>query len=145
MNRYQFSLEPLLRLRRHQRDLKRLLLADVLRQEADLREQRLSLAAQRQVQFEALRQLGAAGRLDVAQSVARHAFAGRLAGALSENERARGVVAQQLAACRDALIAADQSVMSLEKLSEKRRAEFTADVERLEARVLEDAWRVRGV
>lgn len=141
MTHYQFPLERLLQLRRHQRDLKRELLSAVIRRHADIGDEGLRMAAERRAQFDALRELGAAGPLDVSQSVARHAFAGRLAGALSDNEREQALAAQQMAACRRALVDADQSVKALEKLCEKRRAEFLAAVERREARALEDAWR----
>jgi flagellar biosynthesis chaperone FliJ len=78
--------------------------------------------------------------MDVDASAARRDFAVQLAANLEEIDACRADLARQIALCRQALIRADQAVKSLERLAEKRQAEFVYDQERCEARALEETW-----
>lgn len=139
MPTFDFPLDSLLRLRLHERDAQRALLADVLRQGDRLRAQAEQVAARRREQSAALKQMGASGPLDVAQSIACRAFAARLLAELNELERQQALIVRQQEAVHQVLMTAEQALKSLEKLREKRRAESVAAADRLESKALEEA------
>ncbi len=116
------------------------MLARLLADDRTLVEQRRHLQNQRLVQLDELRRLGEAGDVDVDGSTSRRYYTGRLLGQAAVVDRNRELLQQQLQLCRQALMKADQDVKALEKLAERRRAEFLYEDERRTARVLEDTW-----
>jgi flagellar export protein FliJ len=143
MKRFRFQLEALLQLRENQRDLRRITLAEVLRRKSELDQQRHRVESERRAQLDDLRDLGTPGEVNIDASSARRLYAGQLDGDLGSLAREMQLVVRQVDLCRQALIEADRSVKSLEKLSHRRREEFLFDQERREALELEQAWRAR--
>jgi flagellar FliJ protein len=141
MKKFRFQLDPILRLRRNQRELRLQMLADVLRQDGELIALRQQVETERGQQIAELRELGSGGGMNVDASASRRYYAGQLSGDIGQIERRRELIARQIAACRQELIRADQAVKSLEKLAEKRLAEFAAAEERREAIEVEETWR----
>ena len=141
MKKFSFKLEPLLKLRKNQRDLRQQRLAEVLRRDEGLLADRRRTEAERQTQIEELRSLGSSGvDIDIDASTSRRFYAAQLSGQLDEIDQRRTALASQIDECRQALVRADQAVKALEKLGEKQQAEFIYDHERREARDLEEAW-----
>jgi flagellar FliJ protein len=145
MKKFKFELESVLRLRRNQQELKMQLLAEVVRQDGELVALLRQVEAERGRQIDELRALGKGGEVDVDASSSRRYYTGQLSSDLGLIERRRKLLAQQIEACRQELIRATQAVKSLEKVSDKRRAEFVHAQERREALELEEAWRALHV
>ena len=135
-----FPLESLLRYRKNRRDLCRQLLAQILTNLQQLKQDRQSLQRRRVDQIDELRQLGAGGDVDIDRSAARRYYAGHMLGEIQLVDRNREVVAEQLARCRETLIRSDQEVKAIEKLREKQLADFLYDQQRREHRELDEAW-----
>src|SRR5262245_25440740 len=141
MKKFKFKLDSLLKLRRNQRDVRRQALADVLRRDAELVADRRQTQAERDVQIRELRALAGAGSdIDVDASTARRYYAAQLSGRMGDIDARRTSLARRIDDCREALVRADQAVKSLEKLAEKQAVAFVGRQERLEARLLEEAW-----
>jgi len=140
VKRFIFKLEPLLKLRRSQRDACRQLLADVLARDRGLAASREATLADRSTQIAELRNLGSVSHVDVDASAARRHYAVQLSGRLGEIDSERAALSRQVDLCRQALVRADQAVKSLEKLAERQLAEFVERHERVESRELEQAW-----
>lgn len=141
MKKFQFKFDRLLKLRMNHRDLRRQLLADVLRHDEELVAERRRIEADRRRQLDELRRLGEGGNVDVDGAVARRSFAGQLTWDIGGVERQRALLAEQIKFCRQALIQADQAVKSLENLAEIQRTEFVFEAERREQREIEEGWR----
>jgi flagellar export protein FliJ len=141
VKKFSFKLEPLLNLRKNQRDVRQQRLAEALRRDDALLAQRHRTEAERHTQIEELRSLGSSGvDIDIDASTSRRFYAAQLSGQLDDIDSRRTALARQIDECRQALVRADQAVKALEKLSENQQAEFIYHHERLEARDLEEAW-----
>ena len=141
MKKFSFKLEPLLKLRKNQRDLAQQKLAEVLRRHDALLADRRRTEAERNTQIEELRLLGNSGAdIDIDASTSRRFYAAQLSGQIDDIDARRTALARQIEDCRQALVRADQSVKALEKLAEHQQAEFIYHHERREARDLEEAW-----
>jgi flagellar export protein FliJ len=141
VKKFKFKLESLLKLRKNQRDQRRQALAEVLRRDDELVADRRQTEAERAVQIRELRELASEGAdLDVDASTTRRYYAVQLSGRLGDIDGQRTTLAGRIDECRQALVRADQAVKSLEKLAEKQAAEFVGRHERLEARLVEEAW-----
>jgi flagellar export protein FliJ len=141
VKKFKFKLESLLTLRKNQRDMCRQALAEVLRRDDELVADRGQTAAERDVQIRELRALSGLGAdFDVDASSARRYYAAQLSGRLADIDGRRTALAGRIDECRQTLVRADQAVKSLEKLAEKQAAEFVGRHERLEARLVEEAW-----
>jgi flagellar export protein FliJ len=141
MKKFRFRLDPLLMLRRKERDRCRQSLSEAMQQDADLVAQRVQTEFDRQRQIDELRVLGSREReLDVDASAARRHYAVQLAGNLGEIEARRTALVREIELRRQALVRADQAVQALEKLAERQQADFLYLQERLEARELEETW-----
>jgi flagellar export protein FliJ len=141
VKKFKFRLESLLKLRKNQRDVRRQALAEVLQRDDELVADRRQTEAERDVQIRELRALAGQGAdFDVDASTARRYYAAQLSGRLGDIDGRRTALAGRIDECRQALVRADQSVKSLEKLSEKQAAEFVGRHERIEARLVEEAW-----
>ena len=130
----------MLRFRRNRLDQCQQMLARLLADDRTLVEQRRQLQSQRLEQLDELRRLGEAGGVDVDGSASRRYYSGQLLGQTAVVDHNRELLQQQLQLCRQALMKANQEVKALEKLAERRRAEFVYEDERRTARVLEDTW-----
>ncbi len=141
MKKFLFKFDPLLKLRRNERDIRQQALADVLRRDGMLLDRRWQIEAERETQIAELRVLASrTGDLDVDASAARRHYAVQLLGAMGEIDVQRVALARRIEECRSALVRADQAVKALEKLAEKQEAEFVFQQERLDSRVLEETW-----
>ena len=140
MANFRFRFESLLRYRKHRRDLCRQRLAEVMREEQNLLSQRRELEKERERLIEELRRMQSAGEVDVDGAAARRYYVGRLLTQMIGIEQRRQSLRREIAQCRQAVVRADQDVKVLEKLAEKRRAEFLYEAERREGLATEDAW-----
>lgn len=140
MVKFHFRLAPVLALRENARDLQRQELADALRAELELREQRLALEHEHAVVLDEMRRLGRGGRMQVDSATSRRVYAGQLILAIIQAERNRAAAETHVERCREALVVADQQVQILEKLREKQLAEYQSNQERRTAREMEEAW-----
>jgi len=141
VKKFSFKFEPLLKLRKNQRDAQQQRLAEVLRRDDALLADRRRTATERNTQIEELRSLGSGGvDVDIDASTSRRFYAAQLSGQLDAIDERRTALARQIDECRQALVRADQAVKALEKLAEKQEAEFIYQHERREARELEEAW-----
>jgi flagellar export protein FliJ len=141
MKKFLFKLDPLLKLRKNQRDIRQQRLAEVLRHDDALLADRRRTEAERNTQIEELRLLGNTGAdIDIDASTSRRFYAAQLLGQIDDIDARRTALARQIEECRQALVRADQSVKALEKLAEHQQAEFIYDHARREARDLEEAW-----
>jgi flagellar export protein FliJ len=141
MQRFAFQLERVLTFRRSLRDRCRAQLAHALARDRELVALRNRAAADRQSQIDELRVLSSPGDVNVDAGLSRRHYAGLLAGDIGAIERERQTIFAHIEACRKALLAADQAVKALERLSEKRRDEYNAEAEHRELRDLEESWR----
>jgi flagellar export protein FliJ len=141
VKKFSFKFEPLLKLRKNQRDVQQQRLAEVLRRDDALLAQRHRTETERNTQIEELRSLGSSGvDIDIDASTSRRIYAAQLSGQLDVIDGRRTALARQIDECRQALVRADQAVKALEKLAENQQAEFIYHHERREARDLEEAW-----
>jgi flagellar export protein FliJ len=137
---FKFKFAPLLKYRQHQRDLCRQLLAEAFAEDQALVDRREAVEQDRTQQLAEMRDMLAAGPVDIDRSAARRYHAAKLSLDVRLIEEQRRLVAQQIARCREALVQADQRVKALEKLSEKQAAAFAEEFERRTARDLEESW-----
>jgi flagellar protein FliJ len=140
VSRFTFEYDPLLRLRRHRRDLVRQVLAGVL---ADLAREEAThhgLETTRERQLDELRRIGAGGAMDVDGAAARRFHVGVLLGEMRRVEARRRTVEGQIELCRRALVEADRDVRVLERLRERRLGEHRAVADRREQHELEETW-----
>jgi len=140
MPRFVFRLDPLLRLRRNQRDHCRQLLAEIVRRDDELQGQRRQIELQRITQFDEIRHVSAQGPVNVDGALSRRQYLGQLVFDIAQIERNRALLQQQMQLCRQALIKADQGVKVLEKLAEKQHQEFRFQQDQREARDVEETW-----
>jgi flagellar export protein FliJ len=141
MKKFSFKLDPLLKLRKNQRDIRQQRLAEVLRHDDALLADRRRTEAERNTQIEELRLLGNSGAdIDIDASTSRRFYAAQLSGQIDDIDARRTALGRQIEECRQALVRADQAVKALEKLAEHQQAEFIWHHERREARDLEEAW-----
>jgi flagellar export protein FliJ len=141
VKRFSFKLHPLLKLRTSQRDVCQQLLADVVRHDDALISRRRLIESERVNQIDELRALNGLGKdVDVHASASRRIYTAHLTGSLGQIDDERAVLAGQIETWRQALVRADQAVKALERLAEKQQVEFVYSQERVEARILEDAW-----
>lgn len=141
MKKFVFKFVSLMKLRVNERDLRRQLLAEVLRRDDEFLQMRKRLEGERTTQIDDIRQRGSGGQLDVDGSASRRFYAGQLTVDMELIDRHRHLLAQQAAVCRQALIKADQAVKTLENIEAKDRAEFLFEQERKTALELEESWR----
>jgi len=137
---FRFRLEPVLKLRRHRRDLVRMVLANVLEQAQETDGRHDSLLADREADLNALREAATGGVLDVDRATALRYHASRLSAEMAANRKERQIIAEQLAQVRQALIIADSDVQALEKLRERHLAEYDRKALIAEDREATDRW-----
>jgi flagellar FliJ protein len=140
MNRFRFQLEPLLRFRRHRRDLCRQVLAQLVADDRALAAQQQAVERSRAELLDELRGIGKQGEVDVDRAVTRRDFAGQLVADAKLLQHRKTLLAAQLELCRQALLKSDQEVKAIEKLEDQRRAEFEYQNARRGQQMLEDAW-----
>ena len=140
MPRFTFTLESLLKYRRHRRDMVVNLLAQVLADDRKLEQQQHETEESRQSQLHELKALSESGRVDVDKSASRRYYAGILSTMLASIGQNRKRIGEQIELCRKALTRADQDVKLLERLKEKQQEEYDQDQERRASRDREEAW-----
>lgn len=92
------------------------------------------------MQLEELRVMPLDDELDVEANISRRAYVGLLSEEINRIDGERRQMQSKIDTCRLSLLRADQGVESLEKLSEKRLAEFVVHHERRDAREHEESW-----
>lgn len=143
MPRFNFKLTSLLKLRRNQRDVCQQRLTEGLARDAELVAMRVAAEKDRSTQLNEIRELSAAGDMNVDAASARRYFATQLTGDVLNIEHHRRELAKYIGQCRQALMKADQAVKALEKLEENQRTEFNQEQERRAGRELEETWQAR--
>lgn len=143
MNGFVFSLDALLKFRKHRRDHCQLLLAQILADDASLAAQRQTLVAERERQFDEIRGLSRKGHVTVDGAASRRFHSIRLLANVRGVDERRQLVAKQLELCRQALTKADAEVKVLERLEEKQRSAFVYQAEQRAQHEREDAWNSR--
>ena len=141
VKKFVFKFASLMKLRVNERDMRRQLLAEVMRRDDEFVQMRQRLEGERTSQIDDMRQRGSGGQIDVDGSASRRFYAGQLSMDMETVDRHRHLLAQQVAACRQAVIRADQGVKALENIEAKDRAEFEFEQERKTAIELEESWR----
>jgi hypothetical protein len=132
VRRYHFSLESARRARRAQEDLARQRLADTNHRLAQARSAESAALA-------AYRSEGTAqGPLDLASFLAARAREVRLAEALERARRVTREIEVEAAVCYAAWVEVGKSVASLDRLDERRRSDWEAEVRREEAAAVDD-------
>ncbi|GAB4135759.1 MAG: hypothetical protein Tsb009_02380 [Planctomycetaceae bacterium] len=140
MSRFVFRLEPLLKYRRHYRDLCATLLGQLLANGRELDLQKESLKAQHRGQLDEIRNIVKQGQLDIDRAANRRYFAGHLIGQMHSLSQQRSLLEEQIQQCRQTLIEADRNVKVLEKLREKQYLEFQTEQLRKTERELSETW-----
>ncbi|MBW3543460.1 MAG: flagellar export protein FliJ [Planctomycetes bacterium] len=143
MRPFTFRLQSLLKYRRHRRDLRRQLLAQVQADLRRLRDDARRLEQAREKQLNELRELSAPGAVDIDRAAARRYHAGRLQGEIFMRERQQLAVAAQVEMCRQALVQADREVRVLERLEDRQREDYRVEAERRATRELDELWHAR--
>lgn len=137
---FQFRFAALQQYREHERDLCRQVLAQILAEEAALRQRKAALTEERNQALQGLGEVQQQNRIRIDEAAARRYYAAQLLAQIKQIDFQQHDVARRLELCRQTLMKADQGVKVLEKLAEQQRAEWLADSERRESREREEAW-----
>jgi flagellar export protein FliJ len=137
---FRFTLQKLLEYREHQRELVRQELAQLLAQEARCAQRRDQCLEERAASLREMADLQSVARMSIDAAAARRFFASHMAQQARQAEQDRLDVLQQVAACRQKLLTADQGVKVLEQLRERHHTEFLTTQESRESRAREEAW-----
>ena len=142
MSIFKFRLQGLLRLRESQRDEARLLLADLLRQDALLIDDRAALDG---ATASARTELGttAPGPIDLRRHRDLQSYESALRNRRQSIDGQRRVLEPQIAERRQALAAAQRELRLLEQLAEREAAEHRAAVERAAQREVDELFAAR--
>ena len=140
MSHFQFKFTALLKYRKHQRDLCRQLLGQVLAEETRITQAIGQKDHDKNTVIDEVRQGTQNEQVEVRQIAARRFYAGQLTIQKAKLEQELSVVRQQAEHCRNVLVEADQKVQALEKLEEKQRQEHEYVVNRKSELQLEEAW-----
>lgn len=135
---FRFRLESLLRLRLADRDERRADLAKGLRAEAALLAQAGDLQQDRQKTNERSRRLASPGEADISGLLASHRYELVLKTRAKQLAEQITQVQGEVERRRQSLVEADRQVRVLEKLRDRRRAEYVAGEARLEQRQLDE-------
>jgi hypothetical protein len=136
------TLDTLLRVRQHRRDLCRIALVELNQRGNALRAEQDVLRIESESASAELRSLESNRKLDVNASVARRRHLGDLACELRELEQRRHELLDCIDEQGERLLLSDQNVQSLEKLLVRRGVEATTVRLRKEARELDGICRV---
>lgn len=140
MSHFQFKFAALLRYRKHQRDLCRQLLGQVLAEEDRIQQLIKQNVSEKDSVLDEVRQQTQHEQIQVRHVAARRFYAGQLTIQKAKLQQELAIVQQQAEHCRAALVEADQKVQALEKLEEKQRAEHSYVENRKSELQLEEAW-----
>ena len=139
MSKFHFRLATLLRLRETARDERRVQLADVQRADAELQGRLARLDIQRKQLQEECRTAGGPGNVDLPHLVETQQYASALRAQEAELLRQRRALATEIDRRRQALLAADRDVQTLEKLRENQSQTHRQDEERQEGKRLDES------
>ncbi len=140
---FQFRLQAVLTIRRRERDLLKPYLAIASESYAICVAERDSLVKQRSSVTSEIRRNNDETQWSLDQIIDRQRHSDQLGEAVANADVAVEVAAARLEDCRKQLIAADQSVRILEKLSERQFAEFQTGEAKSAAHELDDAMSAR--
>ncbi len=143
MNKYRFRLETLHKLRIAQRDERRAALADGYRAEQILAERRAQVADEMATLKETHRAALSAPYADINLLVEAQRFEAVLVAQKQQLKEQSARVAIEVESRRLAVVEADRAVQVLEKLDERRRAEYRIQQNRHESKLLDEVASVR--
>ncbi|MBI5760119.1 MAG: hypothetical protein HZA46_16505 [Planctomycetales bacterium] len=135
------TLDTLLRVRRHRRDLCRIALVELNLYDTTLREEQQAIRLAFDAASVELRSLETNRTLDVNASVTSRRHLGDLSRELRELEQRRRELSGRIVEQGERLLLSDQDVQSLEKLLDRRETEAIAVRLRMEARELDEIFR----
>ncbi len=140
MSGFLFRFEALLKYRCYRRDLLSSLLAQIVAQKTNIEDQRLALQQKRAHQIDEMRGMTDLGSIDIDAMASRRFHAGSLTIETAHVDRQIQLVDEQLEACRQAVITAEQDVETLERLKTKQRTKHEFEQQKRQQRELEDVW-----
>jgi flagellar export protein FliJ len=143
MSIFKFRLQCLLRLRESQRDEARLLLADLLRQDALLIDDQAALDGAVATARTELGTTSVLGPVDLARHRDLQSFETGLRQRRRSIDTARRALEPQIAERRQALAAAQRELRLLEQLAEREAAEHRTAMERAAQRELDELFAAR--
>lgn len=135
------TLDTLLRVRRHRRDLCRIALVELHRHDNALRVEHDAIRVESKAASAELRSLELNRTIDVAKSMARRRHLGDRSRELRELDQRRHELLDCIDEQSQRLLLSDQDVQSLEKLLDRREAEATAVRLRKQTRELDEMCR----
>ena len=139
MSNFQFRLATLLRLREVTRDERRLQLAEVQRTDAELEGELARLDIEQTQLQQECRTAAAPGAVDLGRVLGAQQYASTLRAAATELKQQRRSLAVEIDRRREALLAADRDVRSLEKLCQRDLQARRQNEVRQEAKRLDEA------
>lgn len=145
MSQFQYKFAAVLRYRKHQRDLCRQLLGQILAEEERIHSAIQRATIDKKGVLDDVREKTLATQIDTRQVASRRFYAGQLAIQIAKLNHELAIVGQQKEHCRTALVEADQRVQALEKLEEKQRASHNEIQQRRSQQQLEEAWQATQV
>lgn len=144
MTRFVFSLAPVLHVRRTERDLLARKMDALHGEHGRLLDAKDGVLVRRFALLDELRHLPTASQgLDIQGTLARHAYAERLAEEVALVDTALRDIALCLEKVRADLLHANQQVEGLERLEARQRAAHGTRLEHQETLALEEGWQAR--
>ncbi|MBN1396005.1 MAG: flagellar export protein FliJ [Pirellulales bacterium] len=137
MSEFRFKLAALLMLRQSARDECRLLLAESLRADDDLRDRLERLEAEA-ARMQGRRRAASTGQVDVERVVETERYAALLESEKERLRRRREALAVEIERGRDALLKADQEVRGLEMLRERQLLRHRREQQRRESKQIDE-------
>lgn len=136
MTAFKFRLETLLKLHLAERDRRRVVLAA---NQAALDQANSQLAtAEEEIRSVRQKSAGGLGRIDMTSLRASDDYLSQLRAEFARIAAQHSLLAEQVSADRESLIAADREVRALEKLRAQRQSTFQAHEQRREQREIEE-------
>lgn len=140
MPHFTFRLDPLLKYRRYRRDVLRSAYARALAERDAMRKKIDGLQRRRDTQFDEIRERTACGAVDVDGTATRRFHAGRISLDELVLQHELEDLGRRVETCRGLVMQAERDVEALQKLRDRRRAEFEYRENRRRQHELEDVW-----
>lgn len=139
MERFRFRLETLLKVRRADRQQRRVELAQAYQAERLIQQQMDSLAAELGTAWQKTRQASAPGEVDVDQLLELQRYTLTIQSQTQQLGTQQTRIREEVERRRRALVEADRQVKTLEKLREKQQAAFRLGELKIEQKLLDEA------
>jgi flagellar FliJ protein len=138
MSAFHFSLQPVLRVRLAERDDRRVRLGEAYHAERVLRDRLMQAASERARIRDMVRSASAPGQVNVDSLLQTHRYELVVSAEIQVMEKQLTQVAEEIERRRQALIEADRQVRVLEKLRDRRYAEYQQESRKREFRELDE-------